>query len=309
MKKIVAIALSLCLIIFCLGGCSGPKSKKLAIVIPHEEENTFLNALSFYADKYVKEYKIDATIYLSDSAENQTEILNNINTGIYSTVLIYPSGEQKETVKKLKDQNLQIVYLFNKATDDYDLFYSIDETTVGKNSAQYLYSKCQELGNLKTAVIYNESDSLQTVWANNFITEASLYPVIELIGSYTLTKDSEKRTINAVKSALNKNKEINAIYCADDYIAKIAFEQIIKSKRTDIRIIMGTGGKSEYLKLFNNNDYILVSSNYSPVIMRDCLLSIKNLMDGKKVNKDTIISSNIIDNANANIYANEEAGY
>ncbi len=303
MKKLISILVSLIIMmsVFCSCSQNEPISEKVAILIPYGESG-FPAGLKYCAEKYVSEYELEYQIFTAKNAEEQTQQIQNITAEEYGAALLLPMGDQKSAAESMRQKGVKLMYFINKSGDNYDAYYTLDNATVGRTAALYLYSKRQEVGTAATAVITVEDDAEQKQRAESFTAEAEKYPVIDLKGTYTAKKMTENSIKSTVRSALSKNSELVAIYCTDDYIAATAMEVIKSRSRDDIEIIIGSGGKQEFLKSFEDDSRLLATAYYSPVMIRDALITIKAMVEGQSYNKDTVLSSHMIDKENVRQY-------
>ncbi len=304
-KKVLVLSLSVFLLTSVFCSC-GKKGEKIAILIP-EGNTDFLTGLNYFAEKYSKNYSREIIVFKAKDQKEQSKQISGLSRSEYAAAVLYPVGSQKSESEKLKKKGIKLMFFMQKASEDYNSFYSIDVPSVGSCAAQYIYAKRQNVKTSNVAVITTSSKENREL-VNAFSEEAIKYPVISLKNTYTIDKIIKTDVAWALRTALKENKDINTVYCPDDKIAAICAD-IVKEKYKDIDMIIGSGAKQCFLSKIEDSDILLATSFFSPLMIRDCIINAINLASGSPVNKDTSITSYIIDSSNVRQYIDIESVY
>ena len=150
MKKIVAIALMLCLLLSCSVAALAEtqqisENALIGIVLPTKEESRWLNDQKYF-EQYFEGINYEILFSQNNSATEKTNVETLITKGAEVIVLCaYDAAAAAAAVNMAKDEGIVVIsydrLIMN--TDKLDYYVTFDSCSVGKAQADYLISQAE----------------------------------------------------------------------------------------------------------------------------------------------------------------------
>ncbi|PLR87129.1 ABC transporter substrate-binding protein [Bacillus sp. V33-4] len=326
MRKIL-LALILCfLVALTLTACGGAspvqksnssaekgKDGPLAIVVPSADHG-WMAGIAYFAEQKSKELGLeDGTGYKIVTSKNANEQANQIdemiNLGSSAVVLLPHSDEVSVAAQKIVDAKIPLVVFDRKVAADYSAYVAGDNDGIGSDSADYLGKKLNGEGSIAVLNVPSSgSVSTERVEAFKAVMKEK-YPNISL-KDITASDFTQQSGLKAATDALVANNHLDAIFSIDDESSLGILQAISDAKRTDIKYVSGAGGSQSYFnKIAKSTVPELFTATYSPNMIKDAIQAAVDLVEGKTVEKDTIIPPTIVTSENVSDLLDENSPY
>ena len=331
MKKILALALALCMI-FALCACgqqaapapqaapaeAAPAEAAPAVEEPAEEAapaaelkigiaapdvtHGWVAGVAYYAEKYCKDNNLNyKTVTSSDAAEMAAGLQDLVAWGA-SVIVSYPQWAGMETaIQEVIDMGIPVVNFDVDVECDGVYMVTGDNYDMGYQSAKYIVDKVGEAANIVVMDVPS-SGSICVLRKQGFYDylneigydQSNIFEIQEA----AFTRDDGLKDMADV---LEAHPQIDAVYSMDDETSLGAIQAITEAGRTDIKAITGGGGCQEYFRMINSDEGKAVgaaSALYSPMMIQDAIKNALTLLEGGTVEAKMIIPTTIVSEAN-----------
>ena len=290
-------------------GASDGSKGTVAIITP-EAEHGWIAGVTYYAEQKCKELGVDYKTYQSSNVNEQANDIQDAIAAGSSAVVMFPHNEEVSVAaKEVVDAEIPLVVFDRKIDVDYSAFIAGDNASMGKESAEYIGKLLEGKG---TVAVQNvpSSGSVSTERVDGFKSVMSeKYPDIKLV-DFTVDGFAQEQGLAAASDLLTANSSLDAIYSLDDESSLGFIKAIEEAGRTDIKTMSGGGGAQSYFKAVGeNSDIDLFTATYSPMMMGDAVQAAVDILNGKSVEKDTIIPTTIINKDNVKDFLDESSPY
>ncbi len=292
MKKVLALALALCMILS-LGAVSAfAEDAKVGIAAPANTHG-WVAGVEYYAEKYCKDNNLTYKITESADAAEMAANLDDLIAWGATVIVSWPQWSGMETkMQEVIDSGVPVV---NFDVDvDCEGIYKItgDNYDMGYQSAKYITDIVGD-GAIIAVLDVPSSGSVCE------LRKAGFYAYLDEIGydksnifesqEAAFTRDEGLRDMADI---LEAHPQIDAVFSMDDETSIGAIQAINEAGRTDIKAITGGGGMQEYFRLINSDEGKAVgaaSALYSPSMVVDAIKTAIKLMNGEKVEESVVV--------------------
>jgi len=205
-----------------------PNQRKIALVMK-ALSNPFFFKMEAGAKAYASEHGLSLEVFgteMETDIEHQAGIINNLIARSYGAIVIAPADSRKliPILNKAASQGIVIINIDNPLDQDAQAQYGISIPFVGSDNAKgaalvgnYIRTKLKGKG--KVLVIEGirgaKNSELRKTGFIQALTSGNAIEVIDTVSGNWQTEDA----FTAVSALLEKNKDINAIFCANDQMA------------------------------------------------------------------------------------------
>lgn len=320
MKKIQKIITSFFLIIITLSIFSVTSTTpvkaqedtpgELIIVIPGAEHG-WLAGIAYYAELKAEELEIEnyRVVTSSNVNEQASQIDEVLSQDVGAVVLLPHTDELSLAAQKLVDEDIPLIVFDRRVDVDYTAYVAGSNPEIGEETANILGKELEGSG--KIAVLNNPSAgsvSYERVDAFKAVMEER-YPDIELV-DMTVENFTQESGLSVATDMLVANPELDAIFSIDDESSLGILQAIKDSGREDIHFLSGAGGSQAYFQQIGSHDDInLFTATYSPAMIGDAIEAAWKVLNGEEVEKDQIVSPNIVNRDNVEEFLDENSPY
>ena len=299
MKKIIAIALALVMVLGLVACSAAPKEKtvKVGIAAP-DVTHGWVAGVAYYAEQYCKDNNLEYKVHTSaDAAEMQAGLEDLVAWG--ATVIVsFPQWAGMETaMQEIIDQGIPVVNfdvdvacegIYKVTGDNYDMGYQ---------SAKYILEK---VGDAATITVMDVPSSgsvceLRKEGFYDYLAEVG-YDTTNIV-EVTLESFARDDGVAVMADLLETYDHIDAVYSMDDETSLGCIQAINEAGRTDIKAITGGGGCQEYFKVIASEEGKAIgaaSALYSPAMIQDAIKVAIKLMNGEEAESVIVIPTTIV---------------
>lgn len=319
----IMMVLAVCLAVLLTVGCgnSGQGNQKQASSEKREQvigmslpaaDHGWTGAIAKNAEDEAKALGVKYKILAADNPNKQVSDIESLIAQKVSVIIMNPvdSAALTPIAKKVKEANIPLI-IFDREIEsgDYTLLIKGDNKGVGINAAKYIAEKLGGKGNVVD--IQGVPCSVTTLRTEGFEeTIKASYSGINIVASQPGDFQKEK-AYSVAQNILQAQPKIDAIYTQDDEMALGVLKAIQEAKRTDIKVLTGTGGNKEYYEVIKGQKGIEVATFlYSPLMVKDCVKAAAEILKGNMPKqKDIIIPADAVTKDNVAKFYNENANY
>ena len=299
MKKIIAIALALVMVLGLVACSAAPKEKtvKVGIAAP-DVTHGWVAGVAYYAEQYCKDNNLEYKVHTSaDAAEMQAGLEDLVAWG--ATVIVsFPQWAGMETaMQEIIDMGIPVVNfdvdvacegIYKVTGDNYDMGYQ---------SAKYILEK---VGDAATITVMDVPSSgsvceLRKEGFYDYLAEVG-YDTTNIV-EVTLESFARDDGVAVMADLLETYDHIDAVYSMDDETSLGCIQAINEAGRTDIKAITGGGGCQEYFKVIASEEGKAIgaaSALYSPAMIQDAIKVAIKLMNGEEAEPVIVIPTTIV---------------
>lgn len=275
-------------------------------------DHGWTGAIAKNAEDEAKALGLNYKILTADNPNKQVSDIESLIAQKVSVIIMDPVDTAALTTiaKKVKEANIPLV-IFDREIEsaDYTLLIKGDNKGVGVNAAKYIAEKLGGKGNV--VEIQGVPCSVTTLRTEGFAeTIKNSYNNIRIVASQP--GDFQKEKAYAVaQNILQSQPQIDAIYTQDDEMALGVLKAIKEAKRTDIKVLTGTGGNKEFYEAIKDEQGIdMATFLYSPLMIKDCVKAAADIVKGNMPKqKDIVIPADAVNKDNVAKFYNENANY
>lgn len=260
-----------------------PKTK-IAVVVS-TLNNPWFVVLAETAKARANELGYDATIFDSqnDTAKEASHF-ENLIAGGYKAVLFNPTDADGSVASVLKAKKVGVPV------------FCIDREVNSTNAAtaQMLsdnYSGCVELGKYFVKTVGKEgkyAELLGLVGDNNtwnrskgFHSVVDRYPGLKMVAQQSADFDRAK-ALEVLESILQKNPDINAVFCGNDAMAMGAYQALVSAGKADKIKVFGFDGADDVVKLIAEGKIAATGMQFPKVMAQKAAEYADEYLKGKR---------------------------
>ncbi|WP_435181414.1 substrate-binding domain-containing protein [Cellulophaga omnivescoria] len=298
---VITTLLSLC-------SCNSTKKEKKTIIgfsqtgVNDQWRKSMNKSMQLQADFYPEiELKI---LDGNDDVKKQIEDINQFIDEKVDVLIISPVQSKPITplVNKALQQDIPVLIVDRKIDGpNYTSYIGGDNYQVGVNAANYIASLSSNEDKKILEIKGLEGSSPAAERHLGFISTLKTIPNLQI--THTIQGNWEASSIKEpLNNFLNNNNSIDFIFCHNDRMALGAWE-ILKHHNLEQKVniigvdgLNGPNGGIQYVK-----DGILKATVYYPTGGNEAITYAIDIIDGKKINKNNILETTVIDSRNADI--------
>jgi ribose transport system substrate-binding protein len=282
-KFIVAVALAAaCLFTFTAE--AQPAKDKIAVVVS-TLNNPWFVVLAETAKARAVELGYDATIFDSQNdTAKEASSFENIIAGGYKAILFNPTDADGSVANVLKAKKAGIpVFCIDR---------EINSTNAA--TAQMLsdnYSGCVALGQYFVKTVGKEgeyAELLGLVGDNNtwnrskgFHSVVDRFPGLKMVAQQTAEFDRAK-ALEVMESILQKNPDINAVFCGNDAMAMGAYQALVAAGKDKQVRVFGFDGADDVVKLIAEHKIAATGMQFPKVMAQKAAEYADEYIKGKR---------------------------
>lgn len=284
LKLVAVFVLALLAIGVNSGFAQAPAKAKIAVVVS-TLNNPWFVVLAESAKARAIELGYEATVFDSqnDTAKEASHFENLIASG-YKAVLFNPTDADGSVANVLKAKKAGVPV------------FCIDREVNSTNAAtsQMLsdnYSGCVALGQYFVKTVGKEgkyAELLGLVGDNNtwnrskgFHSVVDRYPGLKMVAQQTAEFDRAK-ALEVMESILQKNPDINAVFCGNDAMAMGAYQALVSAGKADKIKVFGFDGADDVVKLIAEKKIAATGMQFPKVMAQKAAESADEYFKGKR---------------------------
>jgi len=316
-KQLAVIFVALVLAVTAVGcsksaGSSGgdANSKTIGMSFPAADHG-WLGAIIKNAEDEAKAQGVKYVVTTAADPNKQTNDIEDLISKKVDAIVMLPVESEAMTpvAKKIKDAGIPLIIVDREITsDDFTALVKGDNEGIGRNAGKYLAEKLGGKGNI--VEIIGVPASVTTLRSNGFREAIKGFPDMKIIASQAGDFQKEK-SLTVMQNILQSNPKIDAVYVQDDEMALGVLQAINEAKRTDIKIVTGTGGNKDVYKLIKDgNSPLQVTFIYSPLMVKDAVKWAVDILKGNKpTEKIKVLEATPITKENVDKYYDPNANF
>ncbi len=267
------------------GGAASANGKAKIAVIISTLNNPWFVVLGESAKARAIELGYDATVFDSqnDTAKEASHF-ENVLAGGYQAVLFNPTDADGSVanVRKAKLAGVPVFCIDREIN-------STDAATAQMLSDNY--SGCVELGQHFVKVVGTEgkyAELLGLVGDNNtwnrskgFHSVVDRYPGLKMVAQQTAEFDRAK-ALEVMESILQKNPDINAVFCGNDAMAMGAYQALVSAGKAEQVKVFGFDGADDVVKLIAEGKIAATGMQFPKVMAQTAAEYADQYLKGKR---------------------------
>lgn len=283
--RVVAVAMA-CVVVLNAGNTLAQETAKTKIaVVISTLNNPWFVVLGETAKARAIELGYDATIFDSqnDTAKEAAHF-ENLIAGGYKAVLFNPTDADGSVANVLKAKKAGVPV------------FCIDREINSTNAAtsQMLsdnYSGCVALGQYFVKTVGKEgkyAELLGIVGDNNtwnrskgFHSVVDRFPGLKMVAQQTAEFDRAK-ALEVMESILQKNPDINAVFCGNDAMAMGAYQALVSAGKADKIKVFGFDGADDVVKLIAEKKIAATGMQFPKVMAQKAAEFADQYLKGKR---------------------------
>ncbi|HET6487493.1 MAG TPA: substrate-binding domain-containing protein [Spirochaetia bacterium] len=295
---------------------------KIAVSMPTADHGWMAGA-NWWAQKAISDWKakdpdIDFSLVTADTAQKQASDIEDLLVKKINGIVVFPYDDSLTTVvEKAYKQGVYTVVLDRGTTKPvYDVWLRNDDQAYARQGMNWVASQLKGKGNV--VLIEGIPSPINTIRVDTAKAVAGQYPGIKILDSQPGNWNRQK-ALEVMQNYLQKYKQIDAVYTADDDMLLGALQAYKESGRKDIKVWLGGGGSKELVKKIIDNSDPLIKADvtYPPDVVATgvslAVLGVRGrVFEGfyqKKLPVNIILNSEFIDSKNANDYYHPDAPF
>ncbi|GIM45137.1 D-ribose ABC transporter substrate-binding protein [Collibacillus ludicampi] len=314
-RKTLAFSIVTCVVLASsLVGCGSSKestssqsastpasSKKIKIGLAMNTlNNPFFVAVKEGAEARAKE--IGADLIVTDAQNNVGTQLSNIESMIQQkpdVLIIDPADSDAvvQAVQEANNANIPVITIDRRANGGNVIAHvGFDAVEAGKMAGEWLAKALNGKGNvveitgiMGTNVAQDRDKGFTEVMKN--------YPDIKIVAKQTANFDRGE-ALKVMENIIQANPNIDGVYAANDEMA-IGAEQALEAAHLTGKVkIVGTDDTDPMKELIKSGKAQATVANPPYFLGKDAVNAAKDLIDGKKLEKDVILKADLVTKEN-----------
>lgn len=268
--------------------------QKVAVSLP-PADNVWQAKMLTAVEEAVKKYpEFEWTIKSAVDDADQLNQLTSMKDGGYDLIIALPNDGDLMTpiCEQIYDSGIKTIILDRDiASGKYTAYVGGDNPGAGKGGAEFVGEFLGGKGKIAVLRCIAGSPSDLDINNNFMAVLKEKYPDIEVIVEGDGEYDSQ-HGLEAMSNILPAYDQIDAVFAQDDEAALGAITAIDNAKRTDIKLMVGIGGKLEAYEMIKaDNTIFKCSMTYLPTMGADAVNVAAKILKGEAYEKDWIIAS------------------
>ena len=270
------------------------ENAKVGISLP-PADNVWQAKMLTSVEAAVKNYPdIEWTINVAVDDPDQLNQLTSMKDAGYDLIIALPNdgGLMTNICEQIYDAGVYTIILDRDiASGKYTSYVGGDNPGAGRGGAEFIGEFLGGEGKIATLRCYAGSPSDLDINNNFMEVLGSKYPGIEVVVEGDGEYDSQ-HGLDAMSNILPAYDHLDAVFAQDDEAALGAMTAIDNANRTDIKLIVGIGGKTEaYEQIKADNTIFKCSMTYLPEMGVDAVIMAVRILSGEEFSVDEIIES------------------
>jgi ribose transport system substrate-binding protein len=246
--------------------------------------------------------KVRVTDANGDGAKLTSDVQNLVSQKVDGIIISAgPLAAAPAALKAAKDAGIPVVMVDRKLTgEDYSSWIGPDNEAIGKQDGEYIADKLS--GGGKVAVIRGgpADNTIGLGRTNGMLSVIKANPEIEAITAPDFGEWGTDGGVKVTENLLAKHKDLSAIFCENDSMCLGAQKAVNDAGLSDKIFLAGVDGQKEALKaILDGTNYEVTGKNDADDIGKLGFQRLQDILDGKQVEKDTVVPSPVITKDNA----------
>jgi ribose transport system substrate-binding protein len=284
-RRAVALATACVVVLGAASALAQTTAKTKVAVVVSTLNNPWFVVLAESAKARAIELGYDATVFDSqnDTAKEASHF-ENLIAGGYRAVLFNPTDADGSVANVLKAKKAGVpVFCIDREIN------STNAATVQMLSDNY--SGCVALGQYFVKTVGKEgkyAELLGLVGDNNtwnrskgFHSVVDRYPGLKLVAQQTAEFDRAK-ALEVMESILQKNPDINAVFCGNDAMAMGAYQALVSAGKADQVKVFGFDGADDVVKLIAEKKIAATGMQFPKVMAQKAAEYADQYLKGKR---------------------------
>jgi len=246
--------------------------------------------------------KVRVTDANGDGAKLTTDVQNLVSQKVDGIIISAgPLAAAPAALKAAEDAGIPVVMVDRKLTgDNYTSWIGPDNEAIGKQDGEYIAEKLSDGG--KVAVIRGgpADNTIGLARTEGMKSVVAATPSIEVITAPDFGEWGTDGGVKVTENLLAKHKDLDVIFCENDSMCLGAQKAVGDAGLSDQIFLAGVDGQKEALKaILDGTNYEVTGKNDSDEIGRQGFQRMMDILNGKQVEKDTVVPSPRITKDNA----------
>lgn len=306
-----------------------PNREKVAVLLM-SQANDWRKAVKYHAEKSLEERALPHILQVAEDTQTQMAQMRAAADAGHTVMVIFPEGvnatnqeEYGKLIDELAAKGIKIILSETPIGNNYTAMVYYNNGNVGKQAARAVHDVL-DVTVLPASYLFNItaemaiSDDRNKGYTNKMYT--GIDAPVHTFDIQNFTRDSGKDGAQQIATYMASiPAETSVIYAQDDEIA-LGILKYIEDNSTDnplaanVKAIVGCGGSQEFFLRIKgqqaDDSPVLATTLYAPkVLMSNCIAIAAKLLDGESVEKNHLITSDIVTKTNVDEYIDAESPY
>lgn len=291
MKKLLTVLIILLMV--ASAGFAQARTYRIGVSMPSATHGWMGNA-NWWANRAKADWeKRDSSVKIemkfSGTVNQQVSDIEDLLVKKVDAIVVFPHDTSvTSVVEKAHQQGVYVVVLDRGVSKEgiYDIYITNDDEAYTRKGMEWLAKQMNFRGNL--LLITGIPSPIDTIRTDTIREVVKKYPNISLLDVQPGDWNKQKST-TVMENYLQKYKQIDAVYTADDDMMLGALQAYKESGRRDIKFFLGGGCLKSVIKeiMDNSNPLVKADVTYSPSVIATsisyCVIGVK----GEKLNPNT----------------------
>ncbi len=252
-----------------------------------------------------------SVVTAKNSGEQIAGIENMLMQGVKALVVMSQDPVPLLNVcKRAKQQGVFLVIVSNPLTEPVqDVFVNGDNRSFGVAAAHAMAQSLPDRTG-KILLLRGNPCPIDNERVNGFTeTLEKEYPGITILASADTNWSAEKGQ-SVMELMLQQHPAIDGVWAGDDDVLSGVLKAYERSKRKDIKVLVGGGGAQNVIRMLTEKDSpVKATVTYPPDMISAGIQAAADALSGKDPQKEIIIPSRIINRQNAGNFLREGSPY
>ncbi len=247
---------------------------KVGVSMPSATHGWMANA-NWWAQKAKTDWEardksITVELKYAGNAAQQSSDIEDLLVKKVNAIVVFPFDTSvTSVVEKAYNQGVYVVVLDRGVSKEgiYDVYITNDDEAYTRKGMEWMAKQMNYKGNL--LLITGIPSPIDTIRTDTIKTVVAKYPNIKLLDVQPGDWNRQKST-TVMENYLQKYKQVDAVYTADDDMMLGAMQAYKESGRTDIKLWLGGGCLKDVIKGIMDGKSIMAGY---PVVMADVTYS------------------------------------
>jgi len=288
MKKLL-LGLLIVTMVASVGFAQG-KTYRIGVSMPSATHGWMANA-NWWANKAKTDWEardknVKIELKFAGNAQQQTSDIEDLLVKKVDAIVVFPFDTSvTNVVEKAYNQGVYVVVLDRGVSKEgiYDIYITNDDETYTRKGMEWLAKQMGYKGNL--LLITGVPSPIDTIRTETIKEVCAKYPNIKILDIQPGDWNRQK-ALTVMENYLQKYKQIDAVYTADDDMMIGAMQAYKESGRKDIKFFLGGGCLKEIIKgiMDDSNPLVKADVTYSPSVIATSISYAVIGVKGEKLN-------------------------
>lgn len=271
-------------------GFAQGKTYKIGVSMPSATHGWMANA-NWWANKAKTDWEardksVKIELKFAGNAQQQTSDIEDLLVKKVDAIVVFPFDTSvTNVVEKAYNQGVYVVVLDRGVSKEgiYDVYITNDDETYTRKGMEWLAKQMGYKGNL--LLITGIPSPIDTTRTDTIKEVCAKYPNIKILDIQPGDWNRQK-ALSVMENYLQKYKQIDAVYTADDDMMIGAMQAYKESGRKDIKFFLGGGCLKEIIKqiMDDSNPLVKADVTYSPSVIATSISYAVIGVKGEKLN-------------------------